>query len=389
MRRRADHGRRLTGRDHAEIQRRVAEGETFATAAAAVGCSTKSVQRFIRRTGGLKAKVRVRSPLRLSLAEREEMSRRLLAGESLRQIGRRIGRAASTISREVSANGRRDAYRAWRAEKSAVRRAQRPKPSKLAENPRLCREVERRLFQRWSPQQIAARLVCDYPDDLGMRVSHETIYRSLFVQARGALRKELTTCLRTGRTQRCSHKRTERSGTGRLRKMIMISDRPPEAADRAIPGHWEGDLIIGKGNRSAIGTLVERTSRYVVLLHLPDGRTAENVRVALTHQLSKIPVELRRTLTWDQGKEMAEHDRFTVDTKIAVFFCDPHSPWQRGSNENTNGLLRQYFPKNADLSTFTRADLASVARQLNSRPRQNLGWMKPCEVFSRAVASTG
>jgi IS30 family transposase len=343
----------------------------------------------MRKTGGLKPKVLERSPLRLSLAEREELSRGLLAGESLRQIALQIGRSVSTISREVSANGNRDAYRAWLAEKSAAKRACRPKPSKLAEHPRLCREVERRLLEHWSPQQIAARLVCDYPDDLEMRVSHETIYRSLFVQARGALRKELTTCLRTGRAQRSSHKRTEHSGTGRLRKMIMISDRPAEATDRAIPGHWEGDLIIGKGNRSAIGTLVERSSRYVMLVHLPDGRTAENVRVALTRQLSKLPAELRRTLTWDQGKEMAEHARFSVDTKIDVFFCDPHSPWQRGSNENTNGLLRQYFPKNADLNTFTRADLVSVARQLNSRPRQTLGWMKPCEVFSRAVALTG
>jgi len=259
----------------------------------------------------------------------------------------------------------------------------------LAEHPRLCREVERRLAEHWSPQQIAARLVRDYPDDLEMRVSHETIYRSLFVQARGALRKELTACLRTGRTQRRSHKRTEHSGTGRLREMIMISDRPAAASDRAIPGHWEGDLIIGKGGRSAVGTLVERSSRYVMLVHLPHGRTAENVRAALTREIATLPAELRRTLTWDQGKEMAEHARFTVDTKIDVYFCDPHSPWQRGSNENTNGLLRQYFPKNADLSTLTKADLASVARELNSRPRQTLKWMTPSEIFCRAVASTG
>mgnify|MGYP000325743365 CR=1 FL=1 len=242
-------------------------------------------------------------------------------------------------------------------------------------------------MEHWSPQQIAARLVRDYPGDLEMRVSHETIYRSLFIQARGALRKELTACLRTGRTQRCSHKRTEHSGTGRLRGMVMISERPAEAADGAIPGHWEGDLIIGKAGHSAIGTLVERSSRYVVLVHLPHGRTAENVRVALTRQLSKMPPELRRTLTWDQGKEMGEHVRFTVDTNINVFFCDPHSPWQRGSNENTNGLLRQYFPKGSDLSLYTRTDLTSVARQLNARPRQTLGWMKPCEVFNRAVAT--
>lgn len=389
MRRRGDHGRRLSGADHSEIMRQVAEGETFATAAAAVGCSTKSIQRFMARTGGLQQRVRERSPRRLSLADREDVSRGLVAGNSLRQIAARLGRAASTISREVASNGHRDTYRAWQAEKTAAKRARRPKSLKLAEHPRLCREVERRLLEHWSPQQIAARLVCDYPDDLTMRVSHETIYRSLFVQARGALRKELTACLRTGRTQRRSHKRTEHSGTGRLREMVMISDRPAAASDRAIPGHWEGDLIIGKGGRSAIGTLVERSSRYLVLLHLPRGRTAEHVRVALTRQLSKMPAELRRTLTWDQGKEMAEHVRLTVDTNVDVFFCDPHSPWQRGSNENTNGLLRQYFPKSADLSTYTRANLASVARELNSRPRQTLKWMKPCEVFSRAVASSG
>ena len=242
-------------------------------------------------------RARARSPLRLSLAEREEVSRGLRAGDSLRQIAVRLGRAASTISREVAWNGPRDTYRAWRAEKTAARRARRPKRAKLATHPRLCREVERRLRERWSPQQIAARLVCDYPDDLEMRISHETIYRSLFVQARGALRKELTACLRTGRTQRRSHKRTEHSGTGRLRDMVLISDRPAGAADRAVPGHWEGDLMVGKGGRSAIGTLVERSSRYVVLLHLPRGRTAEHVRRALTHQLSTLPTELRRTLT--------------------------------------------------------------------------------------------
>jgi IS30 family transposase len=249
--------------------------------------------------------------------------------------------------------------------------------------------VERRLLERWSPQQIAARLVRDYPEDRDMRVSHETIYRSLFVQARGALRKELTTCLRTGRTQRRAHKRTEHSGTGRLRDMVRISERPAVVADRAVPGHWEGDLIVGTGGRSAIGTLVERSSRYVVLLHLPNGRTAEHVRRALTRQFSTLPTELRRTLTWDQGKEMAEHAQFTIDTHIAVFFCDPHSPWQRGSSENSNGLLRQYFPKNTDLSTYTRAALNDVARELNNRPRQTLDWMKPSEVFNQLVASTG
>jgi IS30 family transposase len=271
----------------------------------------------------------------------------------------------------------------------AVARARRPKPAKLAIDSRLCREVERGLNEKWSPQQISARLREDYPDDLEMRVSHETIYRTLFVQARGALRKELTTCLRTGRAQRRPHMRTEQSGAGRLRNMVQISERPPEAEDRAVPGHWEGDLIIGKGAKSAIGVLVERASRYVMLLHLPHGRTAEDVRAALTRQVMKLPAELRRTLTWDQGKEMAEHVRFSIDTKMPVYFCDPHSPWQRGSNENTNGLLRQYFPRTADLSVHSAAHLNAVARELNNRPRQTLGWMKPSELFSRAVALAG
>lgn len=381
--------RRLSHADRSEIERLIWGGETFETAAVAVGCSTKSNQRFLAFTGGLKRRVKERSPLRLSLAEREELSRGLVGGDSLRTIARRLGRAPSTISREVAWSGSRNGYRAWRADSDAIERGHRPKPAKLAVDSRLCREVERGLSARWSPQQIAARLICDYPDDLDMRVSHETIYRTLFVQARGALRKELTACLRTGRTQRRPHMRKEQSGAGRLQNMILISDRPPEVEDRAVPGHWEGDLIIGKGGRSAIGTLVERLSRYVVLLHLPHGRTAEDVRAALTRQISKLPAELRRTLTWDQGKEMAEHVRFSTDTHMEVYFCDPHSPWQRGSNENTNGLLRQYFPSKADLSLHSAAHLNAVARELNNRPRQTLNWMKPSEVFCRSVASIG
>jgi IS30 family transposase len=381
--------RRLSQADRSEIERLIWAGETFEAAAAAVGCSTKSIQRFLAATGGVRRRVKERSALRLSLAEREELSRGLVAGDSLRTIATRLGRAPSTISREVAWNGHRKDYRAWRAEREAVRRGRRPKPSKLAIDSRLCREVERGLRARWSPQQIAARLASEYPGDLSMRVSHETIYRTLFIQARGALRKELTVCLRTGRAQRRPHLRTEQSGAGRLQNMVLISERPPEVADRAVPGHWEGDLIIGKGGRSAIGTLVERSSRYVVLLHLPHGRTAEDVRAALTRQISKMPAELRRTLTWDRGKEMAAHVRFTTDTNMQVYFCDPHSPWQRGSNENTNGLLRQYFPRNTDLSLHSAAHLNAVARELNNRPRQTLNWMKPSEVFCRSVASIG
>jgi IS30 family transposase len=380
--------RRLSQADRSEIERLIRAGETFEAAAGAVGCSTKSIQRFMALSGGLKSRLKERSALRLSLGEREEISRGLVAGDSLRAIAKRLGRSPSTISREVGWTGR-EAYRASRADGEALKRGRRPKPAKLAVDSRLCREVERGLLVHWSPQQIAARLICDYPDDLEMRVSHETIYRTLFVQARGALRKELTTYLRTGRTQRRPHMRIEQSGAGRLRNMILISDRPPEVQDRAVPGHWEGDLIIGKGGRSAIGTLVERSSRYVVLLHLPHGRSADDVRAALTRQVSKLPAELRRTLTWDQGKEMAEHVRFSTDARMKVYFCDPHSPWQRGSNENTNGLLRQYFPKKDDLSLHSAAHLNVVARELNNRPRQTLNWMKPSEVFARAVASIG
>jgi IS30 family transposase len=378
--------KRLSQADRAEIEALIWDGATFEAAAAAVGCSTKSIQRFMALTGGLKRRIKERSPLRLSLAEREELSRGLVAGDSLRTIANRLGRAASTISREVGRSGCQG-YRAWQADKAAIERGRRPKPAKLAVNSRLCREVERGLEAKWSPQQISARLICDYPDDPDMRVSHETIYKTLFIQARGALRKELASCLRSGRAQRRPHMRTEQSGAGRLRNPILISERPPEVEDRAVPGHWEGDLIIGKGARSAIGTLVERTSRYVMLLHLPHGRTAEDVRAALTRQVSKLPVELRRTLTWDQGKEMAEHVRFSTDTNMQVFFCDPHSPWQRGSAENTNGLLRQYFPRNTDLSVHSAAHLNAVARELNNRPRQTLNWMKPSEVFGRTVAS--
>ena len=381
--------RRLSHADRSQIERLIRGGETFATAAAAVGCSTKSIQRFLALTGGLKSRTRERSPLRLSLADREELSRGLVAGDSLRAIAVRLGRAPSTISREVAWNRGRTDYRAWRADREGIERGRRPKLSKLAVNSRLRQEVERGLRARWSPQQIAAGLLQEYPDDLEMRVSHETIYRTLFVQARGGLRKELATCLRTGRTQRRPQMRTEHSGAGRLQNMILISERPPEVEDRAVPGHWEGDLIIGKGGRSAIGTLVERSSRYVMLFRLPNGRSAEHVRIALTRTVAKLPAELRRTLTWDQGKEMADHVRFSTATDMDVYFCDPHSPWQRGSNENTNGLLRQYFPRKADLTLHSAAHLNAVARELNNRPRQTLGWMKPSEVFGRAVASIG
>jgi len=380
--------RRLSHADRAEIERLIRDGETFAMTAAKVGCSEKSIQRYLASIGGLQGRGRPRSRRYLSREEREEISRSLGCGKTLRGIAVCLGRAPSTISREVALNGSREDYRAWRADRAALQRARRPKPAKLLLNERLRCAVDRALCERWSPQQIAARLIREYPDDPSMRVSHETIYKTLFVQARGALRKELAACLRSGRAQRRPRLRGEQAKRGRIQNMVMLSERPPEVEDRAVPGHWEGDLIIGKGGRSAIGTLVERASRYVMLFRLPNGRSAEDVRLALTRTITRLPAELRRTLTWDQGNEMADHVRFTMDTRMEVYFCDPHSPWQRGSNENTNGLLRQYFPARTDLSVHSTAHLNAVARQLNGRPRQTLGWMKPAEVFGQRVATT-
>jgi len=379
-------GHRLTCAERLELQRRVRSGETHQSAAAALGCSAKSVQRLLVKTGGLMPRVTPQSALRLSRSEREEISRGLLAGETCRGIAARLGRSPSTVSREVAAGGRRDRYRAWRAEERARRRVRRPKTAKLASSPRLRDEVERWLTLRWSPQQIAARLVLDYPDDLEMRVSHETIYRSLFVQGRGALRKELTRCLRTGRAQRRVRGRT--NGGGHLTDMVLISDRPAEVADRAVPGHWEGDLIVGKNGKSAIGTLVERQTRFVMLMNLNKGRLAVHVRNALADKVRDLPEQLRRSLTWDRGKEMGEHVRFTVATGVQVYFCDPRSPWQRATSENSNGLLRQYFPKGTDLAVYNQAQLDAIAAELNGRPRQTLGWMTPSEAFSRVGAMT-
>ena len=372
--------RRLSFAERLEVQRRVGAGETFEAAAVAVGCSSKSVQRLLGKTGGVKPRTRPASGLRLSLADREEISRGVLAGESGRAIAVRLGRSPSTVAREVARNGGRRAYRAWQAHERAHRRARRPKLARLASSPRLRAEVERLLGLRWSPQQIAARLVVDHPNDPEMWVSHETIYQSLFVQARGALRKELTACLRSGRAQRRALRRTNPGG--QLLDMVLISDRPAEVTDRAVPGHWEGDLIVGKGQRSAIATLVERQSRFVMLVDLLEGRLAHQVREALAYKITELPEQLARSLTWDRGKEMAEHARFTVDTGVQIYFCDPRSPWQRA----TNGLLRQYFPKGSDLSIHDRAHLDHVAAELNGRPRQTLGWMTPSEAFARAVA---
>jgi IS30 family transposase len=327
---------------------------------------------------------RRRSPLRLSLAEREEISRGLAGGESFRAIAARLGRAPSAVSREVAVNGGRHRYRACRAETNALARGRRPKASKLATCKRLRAVVKAKLEKRWSPQQIAGWLPTAFPGDTEMRVSHETIYLTLYIQTRGALRKELTRYLRRRHTARRPRGHSIANGQGQLRGTLHISQRPAEVEDRAVPGHWEGDLLYGK-RMTAIATLVERHSRFVMLVELPNGHSADVVADALARHITALPQQLRRSLTWDQGKEMAAHARFSVATGVPVYFCDPRSPWQRGSNENTNGLLRQYFPKRSDLTPFSQHDLDAVAAELNGRPRQTLGWLTPSEALDRAL----
>jgi IS30 family transposase len=320
------------------------------------------------------------------LAEREEISLGVGRGETFSAIAGRLGRAVSSVSREVAANGGRGGYRAWRAHRRACERARRPKTPRLADG-RLAGQVTQWLKQWWSPEEISRRLRIEFPDDPMMWVSHETIYQSLFVQGRGELRRELTRCLRTGRTQRRPQGRAEYRG--QLPGMVMISERPAEVDDRAVPGHWEGDLLVGQHGRTAVGTLVERSTRYVLLLHLGEGRDAAKVDAAMRRAIATLPGELFRTITWDQGKEMARHAAFSIDTGIQVYFCDPHSPWQRGSSENTNGLLRQYMPKGTDLSVHSQRDLERMARSLNDRPRKTLGYLKPSEKLAELLAHTG
>jgi IS30 family transposase len=324
-------------------------------------------------------------PTRLSLTDREEIRACLERDQSYKAIAAQLGRATSTISREVARNGGRARYRAVGAHRRAARCARRPKRFKL-DDVDLFAQVRAWLTLCWSPQEIAQRLRLEYPDDPMMQVSHETIYHSLYVQGRGELRRELTRCLRSGRAERRPRGPAEQRG--KIPEMVMISQRPAEAADRAVPGHWEGDLIMGKANRSAVGTLVERSTRYVLLLHLAGGKSATDVRTAMEQAIATLPAKLARSVTWDQGSEMAQHREFTVATGIPVYFCDPHSPWQRGSNENTNGLLRQFLPKGTDLSVFTRADLDEIERKMNGRPRKTLEWLKPCEKLNELIALT-
>jgi IS30 family transposase len=422
----------------------IAAGLTSGDAAVGVGVSPPVGSRWFREAGGMPPSTLDRSskPLSgryLSFAEREEIALLRAQGHGVREIARRLGRAASTISRELRRNaatrGGGLEYRATTAQWHAERAARRPKRAKLAEGATLRKYVQdrlagevagpggaavrgpvvpwkgrrhgrrqhRRWARAWSPEQIARRLRLDFPEDAAMRISHEAIYQALYVQGRGALRRELTACLRTGRALRVPRARSRGRGQSHVTPEVMISERPAEVADRAVPGHWEGDLILGLSS-SAVGTLVERTTRFTLLLHLPRmpghgdggrvkngpalaGHGAEAVRDAITRTITTLPEQLRRSLTWDQGAELSQHERLRVDTGVQIYFCDPHSPWQRGTNENTNGLLRQYFPKGTDLSAHGAEALAAVAATLNSRPRKTLGWRTPGEAFDELLRS--
>lgn len=344
-----------------------------------------SVQRIFSEAGGIRPRQRSRSSLSLNLSEREEISRGVVAGQSVRSIAQGLGRAPSTVSREINRNGGRRDYRANKAERAAWDRAHRPKICKLVKNRALSRIVAKKLTQRWSPEQIAGWLKKTYPEDENYQVSHEIIYRSLYVQARGALKKELIKHLRSKRSMRHSrYGNSSGEGQGQIKDMISISERPASIEDRAVPGHWEGDLIVGS-NESYIATLVERHTRYVMLVKV-DSKDTKTVVNALIKQSKKLPRELYRSLTWDRGKELSDHKRFSLTTDIDVYFCNPQSPWQRGSNENTNGLLRQYFPKGTDLSVHSQRHLNNVACQLNDRPRKTLDFFSPADKFNECVA---
>jgi transposase, IS30 family len=367
----------------------VRSGLSLRAAAEAAGVRRHLAEGWFREAGGVAGNgPRAGGGRYLSLAEREEIAALAAAGEGVRAIAAQLGRAPSTVSRELRRNssavhGRRR-YRAVAAQARAEQRARRPKPAKLAQDAGLQAWVQDRLEKKWSPEQISRRLPADFPDQLEMRVCHETIYQALYVQGRGALRRELTAQLRTGRSLR-KPRRTEGERRGRIQDMVNISERPAEAADRAVPGHWEGDQIAGRAGKSQIGTLVERTTRYTMLVPMPGGKGAAAFAAALTPVIAGLPASLRRSLTWDQGKEMAQHKQIAVAADCKIYFCDPHSPWQRPSNENTNGLLRQYFPKGSDLSKVAPQRLAEVADELNGRPRKVLGWKTPAEAMAELL----
>ena len=371
-----------------EMWDRWQRGESLTAIGRAFGKASSSVYFQIAPYGGIRPAPRRRSRLALTPWEREEISRGIGAHESIRSIAKLLGRSPSTVSREISRNGGYDRYSAPTAEDAAWARTRRPKRCKLASSPRLRRAVARKLRLQWSPEQIAGWLKSTFPGDQTQHVSHETIYRSLFVQARGVLKKELFQHLRSKRSIRRSRRMDlPADRRGKIANMVSIRDRPAAAEDRAVPGHWEGDLLSGSKN-SYIATLVERHTRYVMLAKV-DSKETQAVVCALIKQAKKLPNELYKSLTWDQGKELADHRQFTMATDIDVYFCDPQSPWQRGSNENTNGLLRQYFPKGTDLSVYSQSDLNKVARRLNERPRKTLDFQTPAARFNACVASTG
>ena len=382
------YGRGFSTAEKTELWDRWQRGESLRAIGRVFGKPSSSIYFQLAPHGGIRPAPRRRSRLALSLAEREEISRGIVAERSIRSMAGLLGRSASTVSREISRNGGYDRYRAARADERAWDGARRPKRCKLATHPPLCREVARKLRLNWSPEQIAGWLKRAHPGDGSRQVSHETIYRSLFVQARGVLKKQLLQHLRSKRTIRRSKQATQKGGDhGQIKDMISIRERPASIEDRAVPGHWEGDLLSGSKN-SHIATLVERHTRYVMLVKVTNKDT-QTVVSALIRQARKLPSELYKSLTWDRGKELAAHKQFTLATDIDVYFCDPRSPWQRGSNENTNGLLRQYFPKGTDLSVYSQAQLNKVARKLNERPRKTLEFETPAERFNACVASTG
>ncbi len=380
--------RYITDSEMSLIWDRWEKGESLNAIARNLGRYHSAVQGALARTGGIRPAPRRRSRLALSLAEREEISRGIVAGHSIRTIASQLGRAPSTVSREIRRNGGQRRYRGNKADEAAWQRAHRPKTCKLAANYALAHIVAEKLQLEWSPDQVGGWLKYTYPDDEHYQVSHETIYKTLFIQARGALKKELLQYLRRPRAMRRSRHHTQKtSDHGRITNTVSIRERPAEVEDRAVPGHWEGDLLCGSNN-SQIATLVERHTRLVMLVRVPSKDT-KTVVDALIKQSHKLPRELYKSLTWDRGKEMADHTRFSLDTDIKVYFCDPQSPWQRGSNENTNGLLRQYFPKGMDLSNVHQNRLNAVARRLNERPGKTLQYRTPAERFAQCVASTG
>jgi IS30 family transposase len=374
----------LSVQEKSDLWRRWQAGESLADICRALNKYEPSIRRVLASHGGIAPAVRCRSSLSLSLVEREDISRAIAANRSIRQIAATLGRAPSTVSREIERHGGRARYRASEADTQAWESARRPKPCRLASRPRLRWEVARKLKRNWSPEQISGWLKGEFPHDEDMHVSHETIYRSLFIQARGVLRKELIGHLREVSTMRRSRNRGAYiENRGKIADAVSIRQRPAEVEDRAIPGHWEGDLLSGSSN-THIATLVERQTRFTMLVKI-NGRDTDSVVTALSRQVRKLPAELRRSLTWDRGKEMADHKRFTVATDVNVYFCDPQSPWQRGTNENTNRLLRQYFPKGTDLSGHTQAHLNRIALELNQRPRKTLGFKAPADKLNEVL----